>query len=55
MVCSMPYNISYEPNPSPADLQILDDSIQEYAKQHKALRPVEPFAFFIRDQNPRWM
>lgn len=46
----MTYAISYESNPSPKDIQILGDGIVAYAKQKKGHKPMEFFAFFIRDE-----
>lgn len=47
----MNYQISYEKNPKSEDLQILNDGIFEQAKQKKGMKPLDFFAFFIRDEH----
>ncbi|HEV2524210.1 MAG TPA: GNAT family N-acetyltransferase [Gammaproteobacteria bacterium] len=47
----MTYKINYEANPSPKDIQVLGDGIIEYALQQKSHKPMEFFAFFVRDEN----
>ena len=47
----MPYNITFDPNSSVEDIQILGDGIMHYAKQQKGQGPLQFFAFFIRDEN----
>ena len=47
----MNYSISYEKNPKEEDISILGKGIMEYAQQQKSMKPIEFFAFFIRDQN----
>jgi|GEM_PF-4248608 len=49
----MNYRISYEQNPKPEDIQILNDGISEQAKQKKEMNPLGFFAFFIRDENEK--
>lgn len=43
--------ISYEKNPDPKDINFLTQGIIDYAKVKKDHKPMEPFAFFIRDEN----
>lgn len=43
--------IIYEKNPDNRDIQILTHGIIEYAKKQRNHKPMEPFAFFIRDEN----
>lgn len=45
----MEYAITYEANPSNADIQILCDGVAENAKIKKGHKPVSFFAFFIRN------
>lgn len=47
----MSYKILYEANPNPDDIQFLNDGIAEHAKQKREMRPLDFFAFFIRDEN----
>lgn len=47
----MTYKISFEKNPRSEDIRILDNGIMENAQKIKAQKPVEFFAFFIRDEN----
>jgi len=47
----MIYTISYEANPHADDVQILGNGIMEYAKLKKGHKPIDFFAFFIRDEN----
>lgn len=47
----MNYQISYEANPKSEDIQLLNDGIFEQAKQKKEMRPLEFFAFFIREKS----
>lgn len=47
----MSYEISFEKNPSIEDIRVLDNGIMENAQKIKAQKPVEFFAFFIRDNN----
>lgn len=46
----MKLSISYEPNPTQADLLILLEGISNNAKQKKGHKPIVTFAFFIRDE-----
>ena len=46
----MPYEISFEKNPRSQDIRVLDDGIMENAQKIKTQKPVEFFAFFIRDE-----
>lgn len=46
----MTYHIHYEKNPLSKDTDILAKGIADNAKQH-GLSPIEPFAFFIRDES----
>lgn len=44
-------DIIYEKNPKPLDMQFLGEGIMEYAKLKKGHKPIEFFAYFIRDEN----
>lgn len=46
----MPYPISFESTPTQQDLQVLCEGISAHAKKmKKGLKPIDFFAFFIRD------
>lgn len=45
----MSYTIRYEENPNYDDLTILGNGIADYAKEKKGHKPLQPFAFFVRD------
>lgn len=47
----MKYKITEEPNPRHDDVQVLGDGITAYAFQKRGHKPIEFFAFFIRDEN----
>lgn len=47
----MTYNITFEKNPSSADIQTIADGYMQNAYKIKGHRPIEFFAFFIRDDN----
>jgi ribosomal protein S18 acetylase RimI-like enzyme len=47
----MTFEILYEPNPNPDDIQVLNNGIAEHTKQKKELDPLNSFAYFIRDQD----
>jgi len=47
----MTYKITHETNPQKNDVQVLGDGIMEYARQKKGHKPIDFFAFFIRDEN----
>lgn len=47
----MTYKIVYEKNPHADDIQVLGDGTIEYAIQQRGHKPMEFFAFFIRDAN----
>ncbi|KTD10603.1 N-acetyltransferase GCN5 [Legionella gratiana] len=47
----MNYEISYESNPKPKDIQLLNDAITAIAKQKKGMKALDFFAFFIRDKD----
>lgn len=47
----MKYKITQEANPKPDEVQVLGDGIMAYATQKKGHKPIEFFAFFIRDEN----
>jgi GNAT superfamily N-acetyltransferase len=47
----MTYNITFEKNPSSADIQIIADGYMENAYKLKGHRPIEFFAFFLRDND----
>lgn len=49
----MNYQITYEENPKPEDIQLLNDNISMQAKQKKEMEPLGFFAFFIRDENKK--
>lgn len=46
----MNYTIDLVRNPNADDIQILNNGIMEHAKQKKAMRQLDFFAFFIRDE-----
>lgn len=46
----MKYKIFFKKNPSSDEIYVLDSGIMENAKQIKDQKPVEFFAFFIRDE-----
>jgi ribosomal protein S18 acetylase RimI-like enzyme len=52
-VITMAYKILYEPNPHPDDIQLLNNGIAENTKQKKEMKPLDFFAFFIRDENEK--
>lgn len=41
--------VSYEPNPHPQDLALLNQGIAAYAQQKTTQPPIEFFTFFVRD------
>ena len=45
----MAYHITFDPNPSAEDVQVLGDGIMANAKQQQGLDPLQFFAFFVRD------
>ncbi|CEG57197.1 GNAT family N-acetyltransferase [Legionella fallonii] len=45
----MTYEITFESNPHPDDIQVLSTGIMNHAKQAKDQEPLDFFAFFIRD------
>lgn len=47
----MIYKIKRAEDIQAKDIQILTDGISEYAKLKKGHLPIEPFAFFIKDEN----
>jgi len=47
----MNYKITYESNPSPEDIQLLNDEIFKLAKSKKNMRALDFFGFFVRDDN----
>lgn len=47
----MTHKITYEPHPDPKDIQILSDGIVAHAKNMREHKPIEPFAFFIRNES----
>jgi ribosomal protein S18 acetylase RimI-like enzyme len=47
----MTYRISFELNPKPEDVSVLEHGIVDDAMQKRGVDPVEFFAFFIRDEN----
>ncbi|EKD72363.1 MAG: hypothetical protein ACD_45C00693G0002 [uncultured bacterium] len=46
----MKYKINYEKNPNPDDVQILNDGIIKEHKRKKDMKPLDFFAYFIRDE-----
>lgn len=46
----MTYKISYEANPRGEDIQILNDGIIAEHKRKKEMKPLDFFAYFIRDK-----
>ncbi len=51
MRCNKNYQITYEENPSSKDIQKLYDGISQQAQMKKAMKPIETFAFFLRDSD----
>lgn len=49
----MTYKISYEANPRSEDIQILNDGIIVEHKRKKEMKPLDFFAYFIRDEQER--
>ncbi len=47
----MAYQLVFESNPTPEETQILDDAIMQQAFEKKAFKPLDFFAFFIRDEH----
>ena len=43
--------IDYDANPKGADIQQLKEGIVEYARRQRDHAPMEPFAFFMRDDS----
>lgn len=50
---NMNYKITYDSNPSPDDVQTLNNGIAEHAKQKKQMKSLDFFAFFIRDEHEK--
>jgi ribosomal protein S18 acetylase RimI-like enzyme len=46
----MTYQLIFENNPLPEDIQILGDAIMKQATEKKGFNPLDFFAFFIRDK-----
>lgn len=46
----MNYQITYESNPKPEDIQQLHDAISLQAENKKGMKPLECFGLFIRDE-----
>lgn len=46
----MNYEITYESNPAPESIQLLNDEIFKLAKFKKNMKALDFFAFFIRDE-----
>ncbi|MBP6951636.1 MAG: N-acetyltransferase [Alphaproteobacteria bacterium] len=44
------FPITYEPKPSSEDVAVLDQGIEDNARLKKGMDPIEPFAFFVKDQ-----
>jgi len=49
----MTYEIIYESNPHPDDVQALNNGIAEHTQQKMEMKPLDFFAFFIRDNNEK--
>ncbi|KTD24975.1 N-acetyltransferase GCN5 [Legionella lansingensis] len=47
----MTLQLSFEENPLPNDIQILGNGIMAYAREKKGFKPLDFFAFFIRDKD----
>lgn len=47
----MTYQIVFAINPAAEDIAILSQGISVYATQQRGHKPIEPFGFFIRDEN----
>jgi ribosomal protein S18 acetylase RimI-like enzyme len=45
----MHYTITYEADPNPNDIQFLNDGITAEHKRKKEMKPLDFFAYFIRD------
>lgn len=43
--------IQYEENPDSKDIHVLMQGLIDYARIKKGHKPMEPFAFFVRDEN----
>lgn len=46
----MTYEITYEPNPTMQDIQILGDGIMQNAREKRGHKDITFFGFFIRDE-----
>ena len=46
----MTYRFIFESSPSPEDVQTLGDAIMKQAAEKKDFKPLDFFAFFIRDK-----
>ena len=44
------FPITFDPKPSLEDIGVLNTGLSAYAKEKKDLDPIEPFAFFVKDQ-----
>lgn len=49
----MKYKIDYESNPKDEDIHLLTEGIADYAEQQGGHKPIQQFAFFIRDEHRR--
>jgi GNAT superfamily N-acetyltransferase len=47
----MKYTTTYENHPTTEDIQVLSNGITSYAVEKKFQKPLQPFAFFIRDED----
>lgn len=45
----MTYQLTFESNPHPNDIQVLGDAIMQQATEKRGFKPLDIFAFFIRD------
>jgi ribosomal protein S18 acetylase RimI-like enzyme len=49
----MNYKILYEANPNPDDIQLLNDGIAAHTKQKREMKPLNFFAFFVKDEDQK--
>ena len=49
----MRHTITFEADPRDADIQVLSSGILDYAKQQKDHKPIDYFAFFVRDKQKK--
>lgn len=44
------FQIVYEPQPSAENIAVIHQGLTDYARQQKNMDPVEPFTFFVKNQ-----